>query len=179
MAAGLEHSGRKFLWILRNSSTDATNISQVLPNGFLERTRERGMVWPSWAPQTQILSHRAIGGFVTHCGWNSCLESLWFGVPMLAWPLYAEQHLNDVEMVRDLGVAVGLKFDRKNGNFVKAEELERGVRSLMGESEEGKRVRAKVEEMKMASKKAIQEGGSSHNYLKKLGNWVADGRLVP
>ena len=107
------------------------------------------------------------------------MESLWFGVPMLAWPLYAEQHLNDVEMVRDLGVAVGLKFDRKNGNFVKAEELERGVRSLMGESEEGKRVRAKVEEMKMASRKAVQEGGSSHNYLKKLGNWVADGRLVP
>jgi len=174
MAAALERSGHRFLWVVRSRPagdmtqlTDA-DLGEVLPNGFLDATKERGLVWPSWAPQADILSHRAVGGFVTHCGWNSCLESLWFGVPMLVWPLYAEQHLNALETVRDLGVAVGLEVDRKNGNFVKGEELERGVRSLMGESEEGKRVRAKVEEMKVASRKTIEEGGSSFNYLKKL-----------
>lgn len=174
MAAGLEQSGHRFLWILRSPSkvnanvpVDA-NLYEALPNGFLDRTRERGMVWPSWAPQTKILSHKSIGGFVTHCGWNSCQESLWFGVPMLAWPLYAEQHLNDVEMVRDVGIAVGLKADRKKGNFVTAAELERGVRCLMGDGEEGRRVRARVEEMKMASRKAVEKGGSSYNYMEKL-----------
>lgn len=176
IAAGLEKSGYRFLWSVRSlvlygdtrQIVDA-NLDEVLPEGFLERTIERGMVWPSWAPQIEILSHRAVGGFVTHCGWNSCLESLWFGVPMLPWPLYAEQHLNQVEMVRDLEVAVGLKVDRKNANFVAAEELERGLRCLMGGlGEEEKRVRAKVREMSLASRKAIEEGGSSYMNLKKL-----------
>ncbi|KAJ6846152.1 putative anthocyanidin 3-O-glucosyltransferase 2 [Iris pallida] len=174
MAAGLERSGHRFLWCVRSMVVDGSNRQivdanpdEVLPQGFLERTKDRGMVWPSWAPQVEILSHRAVGGFVTHCGWNSCLEGLWFGVPMLAWPLYAEQHLNQVLMVRDLEVAVGLEVDRKGGNFVAAGELERGVRCLMGE--EGRRVRAKVGEMRLASRKAVEgQGGSSYMNLKQL-----------
>ncbi|KAG6498260.1 hypothetical protein ZIOFF_046172 [Zingiber officinale] len=101
-----------------------------------------GMVWSAWAPQAEILAHRAAGGFVTHCGWNSCLESLQCGAPLLGWPLYAEQHLNAVVMAEKMGVALQLKVERAKGNFVKAEELERGVRALMGESDEGRRVRA-------------------------------------
>lgn len=87
---------------------------------------------------------------------------------MLAWPLYAEQHLNELEMVRDLAVAVGLKVDRRKGNFVTGEGLERGVRCLMGETDEGTRVRAKAQEMKLASRRAAEQGGSSYNYLQKL-----------
>nr|CCG85331.1 glucosyltransferase [Crocus sativus] len=174
MATGLEQSGHRFLWSLRSmpagdnhQPTDA-NLDEVLPEGFLERTKDRGMVWPSWVPQVEVLSHASVGGFVTHCGWNSVLESLWFGVPMIAWPQYAEQHLNEVELVRDMGVAVGMEVDRKCGNFVTAAELERGVRCLMGESEESRRVRAKVADMKVAIRNALKEGGSSYTNLKKL-----------
>ncbi|XP_038982016.1 UDP-glycosyltransferase 71K1-like [Phoenix dactylifera] len=174
MALGLERSGHRFLWCLRTPSTGKfrhpvdANLGEVLPEGFLERNGERGLVWPSWVPQKEILAHEAVGGFVTHCGWNSTLESLWFGVPMLGWPLYAEQHLNAFEMERMLGVAVQLKVDRKGGGYVGAEELERGVRCLMGDSEEGKKVRAKAEEIRLAIKNAIGKGGSSYNYLEQL-----------
>lgn len=82
MAAGLERSstGSCGLYGVGVLVTDV-NIGEVLPVGFLGRTKEREMVWPSWAPQTDILSHRAIGGFVTHGSRNSCLKSLWSGVP--------------------------------------------------------------------------------------------------
>ncbi|XP_010929083.1 malvidin galactosylase UGT88C3 [Elaeis guineensis] len=181
MAIGLERSGHRFLWCLRTPSTGKfrhpvdANLVEVLPNGFLERTREKGLVWPSWVPQKEILAHEAVGGFVTHCGWNSTLESLWFGVPMLGWPLYAEQHLNAFEMERMTGVGVQLKVDRKGGGFVGAEELERGVRCLMGDSEEGKKVRAKAEEMRMAIKNAIGKEGSSYNYLEQLAEDMSKG----
>ncbi|KAG6498251.1 anthocyanidin 3-O-glucosyltransferase 2-like [Zingiber officinale] len=177
IAAGLERSGCRFLWALRVASEEEVygrrkpadaKLEEVLPEGFLERTKARGMVWPSWAPQVEILAHRSVGGFVTHCGWNSCLESLQCGVPLLGWPLYAEQHSNAVVMEEEMGVALQLKVERANGNFVKAEELERGVRALMGESEEGRRVRAKAEEMMAAAKKAWEDGGSSFVNMEAL-----------
>ncbi|KAJ3674814.1 hypothetical protein LUZ60_005430 [Juncus effusus] len=174
MADGLEKSGHRFLWAIRTpanekmrSPTDA-NLDEILPEGFLERTKGRGLVWPSWAPQVEILSHKAIGGFVTHCGWNSCLESLWFGIPMIPWPLYAEQHLNAFEMVHEMGVAVDLKVDRKNKGFVSSEELQRAVVCLMGDSEEGTRVRAKVQKIKEECRQAVEEGGSSYVHWQKL-----------
>ncbi|ONK74914.1 uncharacterized protein A4U43_C03F11410 [Asparagus officinalis] len=174
IAEGLERSGQRFLWALRSPSTDDirlptdSNLAEVLPEGFLERIKERGKVWPSWAPQIQILAHKSVGGFVTHCGWNSSLESIWFGVPMLGWPLYAEQHLNAFEMGRVLGVALELKLGDENEGFVSSEEVERGVRRLMGEDEEGVKVRTRVEEMKVASRKALQTGGSSDAALERF-----------
>ncbi|KAJ3674858.1 hypothetical protein LUZ60_005474 [Juncus effusus] len=174
MANGLEKSGHRFLWIVRRPSkvlfrppTDA-NLNDVLPEGFLERTKKRGLVWPSWVPQMEILSHKSIGGFVTHGGWNSCLESLWCGVPMIPWPLYAEQHLNAFEMVNEMGVAVDLKVDRINDGFVTAEELERAIVCLMGDSEEGTIVRAKVEQVKTSCLKCVEKGGSSYAHWQKL-----------
>ncbi|KAG6519078.1 anthocyanidin 3-O-glucosyltransferase 2-like [Zingiber officinale] len=179
MAKGLERSGHRFLWALRVASLkeaelvmrqpeEPSRLEEVLPKGFTERTKGRGMVLVSWAPQADILAHLAVRGFVTHCGWNSCLESLWFGVPMLGWPLYAEQHLNAVVMAEDMGVALRLEVEREKGNWVGAEELERGVGKLMGEGEEGRRVRAKAKEMMAASRRAGEEGGSSFVTMKKL-----------
>uniref|UniRef100_A0A0E0LL09 Glycosyltransferase n=1 Tax=Oryza punctata TaxID=4537 RepID=A0A0E0LL09_ORYPU len=176
VAAGLERSGHRFLWALRGlpaagsvHPTEA-NLDELLPEGFLERTKERGLVWPTWAPQKEILAHAAIGGFVTHCGWNSTLESLWNGVPLVPWPLYAEQRLNAFELVRDMGVAVPLKVDRKRDNFVEAAELERAVRSLMDDaSEEGRKAREKAAEMKAVCRNAVAaDGGSSYAALQRL-----------
>ncbi|GJN07358.1 hypothetical protein PR202_ga25182 [Eleusine coracana subsp. coracana] len=175
IAEGLERSGHRFLWVLRGPPhapspypTDA-NVDELLPEGFLERTKDRGLVWPKWAPQKEILAHAAVGGFVTHCGWNSVLEALWHGVPMAPWPLYAEQHLNAFLLVAYLGVAVAMEVDRKRDNFVEAAELERAVRSLMGgDSVEGRKTREKAMEAKALCRNAVVESGSSYASLQKL-----------
>uniref|UniRef100_A0A0D9WZ73 Glycosyltransferase n=1 Tax=Leersia perrieri TaxID=77586 RepID=A0A0D9WZ73_9ORYZ len=185
VANGLERSGHRFLWALRGppaagtvNPTDA-NLDELLPEGFLERTKRRGLVWPTWAPQKEILAHAAVGGFVTHCGWNSTLESLWHGVPLVPWPLYAEQRLNAFELVADVGVAVPLKVDTKRDNFVEAAELERAVRSLMGgESGEGRKAREKAAEMKAVCRNAVEEGGSSHAALQRLRGAIRSGVSV-
>jgi hypothetical protein len=112
---------------------------------------------------------------VTHCWWNSILESLWHGVPMAPWPLYAEQHLNAFELVSVMGVAVGMEVDRKRGNFVEAAELERAVRSLMGGgSEEGRETREKAAEAKALCRKAVEGGGSSDVSMQKLAREICD-----
>uniref|UniRef100_A0A0E0LL14 Glycosyltransferase n=1 Tax=Oryza punctata TaxID=4537 RepID=A0A0E0LL14_ORYPU len=175
IADGLERSGHRFLWVLRGRPpagspypTDA-DVDELLPEGFLERTKEKGLVWSKWAPQKEILAHPAIGGFVTHCGWNSTLESLWNGVPLVPWPLYAEQHLNAFELVAAMGVAVEMKVDRKRDNFVEAAELERAVQCLMDDgSEEGRKAREKAAEAKAACRNAVEEDGSSSVALQKL-----------
>ncbi|KAM0889270.1 hypothetical protein ACQ4PT_027833 [Festuca glaucescens] len=160
-AVGLERSGHRFLWVLR-TPPDADSLQ--LPEGFLDRTRGRGLVWPTWAPQREVLAHPSVGGFVTHCGWNSALEALRFGVPMAPWPLYAEQHLNAFELVVAMGVAVKMDVDRKRNNLVEAAELERALRCLMG-GKEGRRARELAAEAKAACLKAVECGGSSYGSL--------------
>ncbi|KAG2715930.1 hypothetical protein I3760_03G101900 [Carya illinoinensis] len=165
-ALGLERSGHRFLWSIRLASvaeklakpTDADNLEEILPPGFLERTRGIGMIC-GWAPQVEVLAHKAIGGFVSHCGWNSILESLWHGVAIATWPLYAEQQTNAFQMVRDLGLAVELKIDYSLGSsvLVMAEEIEKAVRCLMEADGE---VRKRVKEMSKKSREAVIEGGS-------------------
>ncbi|KAL6880215.1 hypothetical protein ACP4OV_011780 [Aristida adscensionis] len=181
VAAGLERSGHRFLWVLRGPParpggwrpTDA-DLGELLPEGFPERTRERGLVWPAPAPQKEILAHAAVGGFVTHCGWNSVLESLWCGVPMAPWPRYAEQHLNAFALVGGggggggMGVAVAMAADRGRGDLVEAAEVERTVRELMGGGEEGRKAREKAAEMKAACRAAVERGGSSWAAMKRL-----------
>ncbi|KAJ4982330.1 hypothetical protein NE237_033167 [Protea cynaroides] len=169
IARGLERSGHRFLWSLRQPSvglsnpTDYVNHEEVLPEGFLDRTAERGLVC-GWVPQVEVLAHPAIGGFVSHCGWNSTLESIWFGVPVAAWPLYAEQHLNAFEMVKELeGLVVELRLDYRGGDdLVTAEEVERAVRSLM---DSDCKMRMRIKEMQEKSRKTLIDGGSSFNSL--------------
>ncbi|KAJ8645456.1 hypothetical protein MRB53_007204 [Persea americana] len=168
MALGLERSGHRFLWSLRCRSSTDLDLKEILPDGFLDRTKGQGLVFQSWAPQVAILGHVAVGGFVSHCGWNSTLESIWFGVPILAWPLYAEQKLNAFQLVKDYGLAVGLSMDYEKDGWVSAEEVEKGVRSLMGESDEGQKVRKRAKDMAEASKKAVAQGGSSFSTLELL-----------
>ncbi|KAK3125083.1 hypothetical protein QOZ80_7BG0599770 [Eleusine coracana subsp. coracana] len=184
IAHGLERSGHRFLWVLRGPPAPGqrvpsdANFDELLPEGFLERTKDRGLVWPTRAPQKEILAHAAVGGFVTHCGWNSTLEALWHGVPMAPWPLYAEQHLNAFLLVAYLGVAVAMTFDRKRKNFVEAAELERAVKAMMGgESEEGRKARDKAAEMKAACRNAV-EGGSSRAALQRLSEELQRGAVV-
>ncbi|XP_024995727.1 anthocyanidin 3-O-glucosyltransferase 2-like [Cynara cardunculus var. scolymus] len=174
IAYALERSGHRFVWSLRRPPSpeqtlkvvgDYEDPRVVLPEGFLERTAGVGKVI-GWAPQVALLAHRAVGGFVSHCGWNSILESLWFGVPTAAWPMYAEQQMNAFEMVVEMGLAVEIKLDYKKDMFntksntvvVTAEEIEGGIRRLM----EDKTMRTKVKEISKKSRAAVAEGGSSY-----------------
>ena len=158
----LEKSEQRFLWVLRSELVGVDSVEpsldELLPEGFVERTKGRGMVVRNWAPQVRILSHDSVGGFVTHCGWNSVLEAVCEGVPMVAWPLYAEQRLNRVIMVQDMKVALAVNED-KDG-FVSGTELRDRVRELM-DSMKGKEIRQRVFEMKIGAKKAKAEEGSS------------------
>ena len=157
IALGLEGSGHRFLWALR-SPTSMPFADDVLPEGFLDRIKGKGMICNGWAPQMEVLAHKAIGGFVSHCGWNSILESLWHGVPIVTWPIYAEQQLNAFRMVRELGLAVEMRLDYRNGgDLVLADDIERAVRGVM----DGNEVRKKVKEMGEMARKAVMDGGSS------------------
>lgn len=174
IAIALERSGLRFLWSLRQAQktfempSECTNPEEFLPQGFLDRTRDAGMLC-GWAPQAEVLAHSATGGFVSHCGWNSTLESLWYGVPIAAWGLYSEQQINAFEMVKDLGLAVELRMDYRMGGgdcgLVVADEIEKAVRSVMdGDGE----VRKKVQEMSEKCRRAVVEGGSSFGSLGSL-----------
>nr|GLL30227.1 hydroquinone glucosyltransferase-like [Ipomoea trifida] len=175
LALGLEMSGERFVWVIRSpsensmaffSTQDPGDPLSFLPQGFTQRTRNVGVVVPNWAPQHQILSHRSIGGFLTHCGWNSILESIAYGMPLVAWPLYAEQKMNALLLTEDLKVAMRPKAS-ENG-LVGREEIARVVKGLMG-SEEGKKMREKMGYLKDAGLKAIGgEDGSSTKALDQL-----------
>lgn len=175
LALGLELSGQKFLWALRSPSrfgfiTDlgATNEEdplQFLPNGFLERTEGQGLVVPYWAPQIQILGHSATGGFVSHCGWNSTLESVVHGIPMIAWPLFAEQKMNASMLTNGLKVALRPNVNEKG--IVGREEIAEVIKNLMV-GEEGKGIRQRMRELKGAAVDALEENGSSTRTLSEL-----------
>lgn len=126
---------------------------------------------PSWAPQAKILGHSSTGGFLTHCGWNSTLESVVEGIPLIAWPLYAEQKMNAVMLAEDLKVASRPKAD-ENG-FVGRVEIANMVKRLM-EGEEGKGLRSRMKELKDAAAKVLSQDGSSTEALAQVaGKWQA------
>jgi len=176
LALGLELSGQKFLWVLREPSNSinvgnhsATNDHddplKFLPQGFLERTKEQGLVVPFWAPQTQILSHASTGGFLTHCGWNSTLESLVFGVPTITWPLFSEQRMNAILLE---GLGVGLKVRFNENGIAERDEIAKVIRELMM-GEERSEIRQRIEDLKDAAAGALAEDGSSTMALSLFG----------
>ncbi|KAI3470285.1 hypothetical protein Pfo_026948 [Paulownia fortunei] len=181
LALGLEMSGQRFLWVVRspqenvaaaylNTQNIVKDPLDFLPEGFLERTKNRGLVVASWAPQIQVLSHGSTGGFLTHCGWNSILESVVFGVPLIAWPLCFEHKMNAVFLTDGLKTAMRVK---KNENGI----VERGhiselVKELM-EGEEGKQIRNRMIDVKIAAGNVLgQEGSSTQALAQVVQKWI-------
>ncbi|KAK1316417.1 UDP-glycosyltransferase 72B3 [Acorus calamus] len=174
LALGLEMSGKRFLWVCRPPTTgnsagayfgvlESDDPLKFLPEGFMEHTRRVGLVVPNWVPQVEILGHTAVGGFLSHCGWNSTLESMIAGKPMIAWPLYAEQRMNAVLLSEGIGMAVhALKGNE--GRVVKRAEIAELV-NVVFEGEEGKVMREKAKEMSGRAVVAVGEGGTSYKSL--------------
>ncbi|XP_039125950.1 7-deoxyloganetin glucosyltransferase-like isoform X1 [Dioscorea cayenensis subsp. rotundata] len=159
-AWGLANSKHPFLWVIRPDLVAGEKA--MLPEGFIEETKGRG-VMASWCPQEQVLSHPSLGVFLTHSGWNSTLESICNGVPMICWPFFAEQPTNCRYVCREWGV--GIEID---GN-VRRDEVEELVREMM-EGEKGKEMRLKVKEWKEKSEDTVKYGGSSYESINKLVN---------
>ncbi|XP_006416207.2 UDP-glycosyltransferase 85A2 isoform X2 [Eutrema salsugineum] len=151
-AWGLAATGKEFLWVIRPDLV-AGDVAKVSPE-FLTETVDRRML-ASWCPQEKVLSHPAIGGFLTHNGWNSTLESLCGGVPMVCWPFFAEQQTNCKFCCDEWEVGIEI------GGDVNREEVEAVVRELM-DGEKGKKMREKAEEWRRLAEKATEhEFGSS------------------
>ncbi|KAK4401675.1 Scopoletin glucosyltransferase [Sesamum angolense] len=169
-ALGLEASGQDFIWVVRKGKNWQGENEDWMPQGYEDRIKGKGLIIRGWAPQVMILDHPAIGGFVTHCGWNSTLEGICGGVPMVTWPIFAEQFYNEklVTEVLRTGVPVGnKKWQMGPSEGVPREAVRKAVERIMvGEETSEMRKRAKY--YKEMARKGVEEGGSSYNSLNAL-----------
>ncbi|XP_043694596.1 anthocyanidin 3-O-glucosyltransferase 7-like [Telopea speciosissima] len=156
LAEGLEGSGTPFLWSLKDK------LKEQLPVSFLNRTREWGLIVP-WAPQFRVLQHTAVGVFMTHCGWNSVLESILGGVPVIGRPIFGDQPLN-LRFISDVWGGFGIRID--NGVFTK-DGVIKGLELILF-NEEGKKMMEKVQAFRKLAEKAIESDGSSTMSFKAL-----------
>ncbi|KAL8232235.1 hypothetical protein R6Q57_002013 [Mikania cordata] len=162
VAIGLERSNISFMWVVKPKQL------QIIDPGFDERIKGRGKVVAEWVDQMEILKHEIVSGFLSHCGWNSILESMYAGVAVLAMPLMAEQHLNARLVVEE--IEMGLRLwprDMVARGVVGAEEVAKMVVELM-EGEGGRRARKRVKEVREDAYGAMKEGGSSWSTLALL-----------
>nr|XP_043637037.1 UDP-glycosyltransferase 76H1-like [Erigeron canadensis] len=163
MAWGLANSNQRFLWAVRPGSVSGHEWLEFLPEGFLEETKERGLI-VKWAPQKEVLAHFAVGAFWSHCGWNSILECMSEGVPMICQPFTADQWVNVryVSYVWKIGLELEV-FERG--------EVECMIRRLMADKE-GEQIRIRVNDMKEMAKQAVEIGGISRESLADLVNFI-------
>ncbi|KAL5562457.1 hypothetical protein UlMin_032204 [Ulmus minor] len=161
LAKGLEASGKPFIWVLRKEKQVLEVKEEWLPDGFEERIEGKGLIIRGWAPQVVILEHEAIGGFVSHCGWNSALEAVCAGVPMVTWPVEAEQFFNEKLVTQILGIGVGVGVKKWVGGLVRKEDIEKAANRIM-EGEEAMEIRSRARKLGEMARKAIEEGGSSY-----------------
>ncbi|THG11482.1 hypothetical protein TEA_011190 [Camellia sinensis var. sinensis] len=157
-AWGLANSKHPFLWIVRPDIVMGDSAS--LPEHFVEETRDRGLL-ASWCPQEQVLSHPSIGVFLTHCGWNSTLESICEGVPIVCWPFFAEQQTNCRYACTEWGIGMEVNHD------VKRDEVVALINEML-EGDKGKQMRKKVLELKKEAEEATDVGGLSYNNFDRL-----------
>ncbi|KAJ0966559.1 hypothetical protein J5N97_023476 [Dioscorea zingiberensis] len=184
LGLGLEATKRDFVWVVRGGEKSA-EVEEWLAGEFEERNEGRCLLIRGWAPQVMILGHRAVGGFVTHCGWNSTLEGVAAGVPLVTWPLGADQFFNEKLVVDVLGVGVSvgakasmeggeMKGSTNGGEIVRREMVVEAVERLMGVGEEGRRRRERAMEFGEKARRALKKGGSSHLNLVLLVDFVLD-----
>ncbi|KAL7170293.1 hypothetical protein ACSBR2_035211 [Camellia fascicularis] len=176
LALGLEGTKRPFVWVIRGGGNEGEIEKWAEEDGFEERTKGRGLLIRGWAPQLLILSHWAVGAFLTHCGWNSTLEGVCAGVPMITWPMFAEQFLNEklVVQILEIGVSVGAEKvgnifgEDKCKKLVERETVEEVVEKVMDGGSEGEERRKRAKVLGEIAKRVIEEGGSSYLNMKLL-----------
>jgi pathogen-inducible salicylic acid glucosyltransferase len=158
LSLGLKNSNCYFLWVVRESE------EKKLPDNFLEETTEKGLV-VTWCPQLDVLAHKAIGCFMTHCGWNSTLEALSLGVPMVAMPQWTDQPTN-AKFIADVW-KVGIRIKLNEKGIATREEIELCIREVM-EGERGKEMKKNSLRWKELAIEAVDEGGSSDKNIEEF-----------
>ncbi|XP_058778822.1 7-deoxyloganetin glucosyltransferase-like isoform X3 [Vicia villosa] len=157
-AWGLANSKKSFLWIIRPDLVIGGSV--ILSSEFVNEISDRGLI-ASWCPQEKVLNHPSVGGFLTHCGWNSTTESICAGVPMLCWPFFADQPTNSRFICNEWGIGMEI-----NSN-VKREEVGKLIDELMLGGN-GKRMRKKVMELKKKAEENTSPGGCSYINFDKV-----------
>ncbi|XP_027368549.1 UDP-glycosyltransferase 92A1-like [Abrus precatorius] len=162
LAEGLQESGKSFIWVIRppfGFDMNGEFKEEWLPTGFGERMRntKQGLLVRNWAPQLAILSHISTGAFLSHCGWNSVLESLSNGVPLIGWPLAAEQAFNVKMLVEDKGVCVELT--RTVESIICGDDVKKVIEIVMDHEGKGKEMKEKANEIAQHIRMAHSEKG--------------------
>nr|XP_043611261.1 zeatin O-xylosyltransferase-like [Erigeron canadensis] len=164
LAIGLEKSGQKFIWVLRDadkgdifkSSSEVRRIE--LPKGFEAKVEGKGLVIREWAPQLEILAHPATGGFMSHCGWNSSMESITMGVPLATWPMHTDQPRNAILITDVLKIGVSVGIWKHRNELVTSSTIEESIRKLMA-SDEGNEMRKRAAKLGDDVRKSVEDGG--------------------
>lgn len=170
LALGLEASNHSFIWVIGKNDCSQELEKWLQEEGFEDRNKGKGLIIRGWAPQVEILSHSSIGGFLSHCGWNSTLEAVSSGVPMVTWPLSAEQFFNEklIVQVLKIGVGVGveavvdlLEAEKDGKMLVMKEDVKRAIDEVMEQGGDGEVRRNRAREIREMAHKALEDGGSS------------------
>ncbi|XP_027349161.1 UDP-glycosyltransferase 73C3-like [Abrus precatorius] len=172
LALGLEASSHPFIWVIGKNDCCEELEKWLEEKKFEEKNRGRGVIIRGWASQVEILSHPTIGGFLSHCGWNSTLEAVSVGVPMITWPMSGEQFFNEklIVQVLKIGVRIGVEVVadpmKAKEVLVKKEGVKKAIDQLMEQGGDGEQRRNRAREIKEMAHKAVEDGGSSASNCK-------------
>ncbi|GLT60587.1 hypothetical protein SLA2020_333470 [Shorea laevis] len=169
LALGLEKSELPFFWVLRNSPGSTQSTLEILRNGFTERVKGRGLVYDGWAPQVKILSHDSVGGFLTHCGWNSVVEGLSFGRVLALFPVTNDQGPN-ARLLEGKKLGVEIRRNERDGSF-RSEWVAESLRLAMVDDPD-KLLNRKAKEMM----RCIQDKDRNEGYLGRLARYLEEER---
>ncbi|XP_038883425.1 UDP-glycosyltransferase 76B1-like isoform X4 [Benincasa hispida] len=164
MAWGLANSDQPFLWVVRACLVNGSDGVEQLPREFHEATRSRCRI-ASWLPQQKVLAHKSIGCFLTHNGWNSTIESIAEGIPMLCWPRVGDQRVN-ARFVSHVW-RVGLQLEDR----LLRDEIDRAIRTLFMD-EEGIKIQKQAKELKKNVEISLRQGGASSDFLARLVKYI-------
>ncbi|KAI4364321.1 hypothetical protein MLD38_020429 [Melastoma candidum] len=164
MARGLLKMGRPFLWVMRKDKGAATAPQEEADRvSCWEELQEKGKIIP-WCSQYEVLSHPSVGCFLTHCGWNSTLESLACGVPMVAFPQWTDQ-LTNAKLIEDVWKTGVRVKPNEETRIVEGDEIMRCIEKVMDSGESGEEIRRNAGKWKVLAREAVEEGGSSHRNI--------------
>lgn len=163
LCLGLELCNRPFLWVVQPDMTEGTK--HAYPEGFEERVGDRGRM-VGWTPQQKILNHSSIACFISHCGWNSTMESVSSGIPILCWPCFADQFLNK-SYICDVW-KIGLGLERDGSGIITQGEIRSKIEQLLNDEH----VKSRAANLKEKVQISTGHGGLSKNYLDNFIRWI-------
>jgi UDP:flavonoid glycosyltransferase YjiC (YdhE family) len=166
IAMGLRDSGVRFFWVARDRAADLRH--KCGGNGLAV----------AWCEQQKVLCHPSVGGFLSHCGWNSVLEAVCAGVPLLGFPVSWDQLVNARMVAEEWKVGIDLREQRGEDGTVGRAAISAAVRKLMDfDSGAGQEMRRRAAQLRQVSRSTVQEGGSSHRSLNSFLQDLVKGKL--